>query len=113
MAEEWTGSRWRLVKVPSSSSDFSDLYSISCLRPTRCLAAGAIETQHTLAERWKRVLLAGADNQESLTPIRVAAEQSGVFYDIKMTAGDILTALPVGNWTFYPLYSGKKSSYPP
>jgi hypothetical protein len=52
LAEEWTGMSWRPVKAPSPSADFSELYSISCLTPAHCLAAGTTATQNTLAELW-------------------------------------------------------------
>jgi hypothetical protein len=39
LAESWNGSRWRVAASPSRGS-FSDLYGVSCLSATSCIAVG-------------------------------------------------------------------------
>lgn len=51
-AEAWNGSVWALLTVPTHSPAFSDLYGVSCVTASACMAAGERFPQLTLADRW-------------------------------------------------------------
>jgi hypothetical protein len=52
VAEEWDGSRWRLLRPPSAGR-ISELTAVSCRSPGSCLAVGSSgQGEWPLAERW-------------------------------------------------------------
>ena len=52
LAEEWNGSRWRIVRTPNPSRA-SELRGVSCTSPAACTAVGSSASEKwTLAERW-------------------------------------------------------------
>jgi hypothetical protein len=57
LAEQWNGSKWRILPVPSPpGAAWSNLFGVSCVSPSACEAVGATASRSgavtVLAERW-------------------------------------------------------------
>ena len=64
LAERWNGSRWRLLKAfRPAGSTFSVLSAVTCVAPTKCLAAGTTQSgsaaAHALIELWNGTVWRG------------------------------------------------------
>ena len=56
LAEQWNGTSWSMVTIPSTSASLSNtLYGVSCASPSFCMAAGYASNgtaDQALAEQW-------------------------------------------------------------